>query len=148
MQQGGMDNPLAGIPEYRNTLARMLETVSISDVSSYFKALPPGYQPPPTPQTPDPSVLLAQVQAQKTAADVENDRADQQTKRAQLLIEDDRDRDQAALDAWVKVYVAAAQFGSPLPSIQEFKAAMASKAPSIALLGDLPAPSSPHHWCW
>ena len=36
MQIGGLNNPLVGIPEYRNTLARMLETVSVADVSSYF----------------------------------------------------------------------------------------------------------------
>jgi hypothetical protein len=142
MQLGGMDNPLAGIPEYRNTLARMLETVSISDVSSYFKALPPGFQPPPQPQQPNTDMVLAQVEAQKTAANVENDRADQQTKRAQLLIEDDRERDKAALDAWIKAYVAAAQYSSPLPSIDEFKQAMASKAPTVGLLADLPAPTS------
>jgi hypothetical protein len=143
MQVGGMDNPLAGIPEYRNTLSRMLETVNISDVSSYFKALPPGFQPPPTPQQPNTDMLLAQVQQAKTAADVENDRADQQTKRAQLLLEDDRERDKAALDAWSKTWVAAAQFGTPAPSFDEFKAAMQSKAPAIGMLSDLPAPTSP-----
>ena len=30
----GLQNPLVGVPEYRNTLARMLETAGISDVSS------------------------------------------------------------------------------------------------------------------
>ena len=143
MQVGGMNNPLAGIPEYRNTLARMLETVSIGDVSSYFKPLPPGWQPPPQQQPPNTDLILAQVQGQKTAADVENDRADQQTKRAAILIDDDRERDQAALDAWVKAYVAAAQYGSPLPSIDEFKLNMQSKAPAVGLLADLPGPSSP-----
>ena len=49
MQTGGMANPLAGIPEYRNTLARMLETANIADVSTYFKQLPPGFAPPPAP---------------------------------------------------------------------------------------------------
>jgi len=143
MQVGGMDNPLAGIPEYRNTLTRMLETVNISDVSSYFKALPPGFQPPPAPQQPNTDMLLAQVQQAKTAADVENDRASEQTKRAQLLLEDDRERDKAALDAWSKTWVAAAQFGTPAPSFDEFKAAMRSKAPAIGMLSDLPAPTSP-----
>jgi len=144
MQLGGMSNPLAGIPEYRNTLARMLETVNIADVSSYFKALPPGFQPPPPPaQQPNTDMLLAQVQQQKTAADVENDRADQQTKRASLLLEDDRERDKAALDAWTKTWVAAAQFGTPAPSLDEFKASMKSNAPAVGLLSDLPPPTSP-----
>lgn len=144
IQMGGMDNPLCGIPEYRNTLARMLETVNISDVSAYFKALPPGFQPPPvSPPAPDPSLILAQVQQAKTAADVENDRADQQTKRAGLLLEDDRERDKAALDAWSKTWVAAAQFGTPAPSFDDFKGAMKSRAPAVGLLSDLPSPSSP-----
>ncbi len=144
MQVGGLNNPLVGIPEYRNTLARMLETVSVADVSSYFKPLPPGFQPPPPgPPQPNTDLILAQIQGQKTAADVENDRSDSQTKRAQLLIDDDRERDKAALDAWVKTWVAAAQFQTPCPSFDEFKAAMASKAPSLGLLSALPSPTSP-----
>jgi hypothetical protein len=144
MQLGGMSNPLAGIPEYRNTLARMLETVNIADVSSYFKALPPGFQPPPpAPPPPNTDMLLAEVQKQKTAADVENDRAKQQTDRAALLLADDRERDKAALDAWTKAWVAGAQFGTPVPSFDEFKQAMKSAAPSIAMLADLPSPNSP-----
>ena len=141
MQTGGMDNPLAGIPEYRNTLVRMLETVSISDVSSYFKALPPGYQPQPAAPTTD--KILAAVQEAKTAADVENDRADQQTKRAALVLEDERERDKAAMDAWVKAWVAAAQYGSPAPPIEEFQGAMKRDTQGVEMLGDLPPPTSP-----
>ena len=143
MQVGGLQNPLAGVPEYRNTLARMLETAGISDVSSYFKALPPGFQPPAQPQPPNTDLILAQVQGQKTSADIENDRADQQTKRAQMLLEDDRERDKAALDAWSKTWVAAAQFGSPAPSLDEFKTAMQSRAPAVGMLGGLPPANSP-----
>jgi hypothetical protein len=144
MQLGGMSNPLAGIPEYRNTLARMLETVNIADVSSYFKALPPDFQPPPAPPPPpNTDLVLAEVQKAKTAADVENDRAKQQTDRAALLLLDDRERDKAALDAWSKTWVAAAQFGTPAPSFDEFKQAMKSAAPQIAMLADLPSPNSP-----
>jgi len=142
MQTGGMSNPLAGIPEYRTTLARMLETVGIADVTSYFKALPPGFKPPEMPQAPSPEMVLAQVQQAKTAADVENDRADQQTKRAALLLEDDRERDKAALDAWAKTWVAAAQYGSPAPALTEFQEAMQRDAPAIGMLGDLPPPTS------
>ena len=144
MASQGLDNPLVGVPEYRNTLSRMLETANIADVSSYFKALPPGFQaPPPPPTPPDPSLILAQVQAGKTAADVENDRASEQTKRAQMLTDDDLNRDKAALDAWTKTWVAGAQFGTPVPSLTEFQQAMASKVPGIQLLGNLPPPTSP-----
>ena len=142
--QGGLANPLAGLPEYRNTLARMLETVNIADISSYFKALPPDFQPPPAPPPPpNTDLILAQVQNAKTNADIENDRADQQTRRASLLLEDDRERDKSALDAWVKAWVAGAQFGTPVPSLDEFKQSMKSQAPAVGLLSDLPSPSSP-----
>ena len=143
MQTQGLQNPLVGVPEYRNTLSRMLETANIADVSSYFKALPPGFQPPPPQQQPNTDLILAQVQAGKTAADVENDRASEQTKRAQMLTDDDLKRDQAALDAWTKTWVAGAQFGTPVPSLSEFQQAMASKAPQLQLLGNLPPPTSP-----
>jgi len=94
------------------------------------------------PQTPTPEVLLAEVEKNKTAATVENQRADQQTKRASLLLEDDRERDRAALDAWTKAWVAGAQYGTPVPSLDEFKAAMKNDAPTVTLLADLPPPTS------
>ena len=141
MQIGGMENPLAGIPEYRNTLVRLLETANISDSSSYFKSLPPGWQPPPPPPPPpNTDLLLAQVQQAKTGADTEASRAKAQTDRAQLVSNDERERDKAALDNWVRAYVAHGQYGVPLPSIQEFQAAMKSTAPPIALLGSSPVP--------
>jgi len=144
IQQGGLANPLAGLPEYRNTLARMLETVNIADISSYFKALPPDFAPPPTPPPPpNTDLILADVQNKKTNADIENTRADQQTKRASLLLEDDRERDKSALDAWVKAWVAGATSNLVVPSLDEFKAAMKSNAPAVGLLSDLPSPSSP-----
>jgi hypothetical protein len=144
IQQGGMSNPLVGLPEYRNTLARMLETVNIADISSYFKALPPDFAPPPTPPPPpNTDLILADVQNKKTNADIENTRADQQTKRASLLLEDDRERDRAALDAWVKAWVAGTTSGMIVPSLDEFKAAMKSNAPAVGLLSDLPPPTSP-----
>ena len=143
IQTGGFSNPLVGIPEYRNTLARMLETANISDVSSYFRQLPPGFQPPPQPQQPNTDVLLAQVQQAKTAADTENDRAKQQTDRAKMLMDDDREREKAALDAWSRIFVAAAQYGSPVPALDELKGAMQSKAPALPMLADLPSPNSP-----
>ena len=141
--QGGLNNPLVGIPEYRNTLARMLETVNIADVSTYFKALPPGWQPPPPSNQPTDSQLLAMAQQQKNAADLETDRGKAQTDRARMLTEDDLKRDQAALDAWTKTWVAGAQFGTPVPSLTEFQQAMQSKAPQIGLLPSVPAPTSP-----
>jgi hypothetical protein len=118
--------------------------VNIADISSYFKALPPDFAPPPQPPPPpNTDLILADVQNKKTNADIENTRADQQTKRASLLLEDDRERDKSALDAWVKAWVAGATSNIVVPSLDEFKAAMKSNAPAVGLLSDLRPPTSP-----
>ena len=144
IQMGGLQNPLAGVPEYRNTLVRMLETANIADSSSYFKALPPGWQPPPpAPPPPNTDLLLAQVQQQKTAADLETDRAKAQTDRQNRMLEDDRARKEAAVSAWVAAYNTAAQHGTPLPSIDEFQRALQSAVPVLGAISDVPPPTSP-----
>jgi hypothetical protein len=143
MAQGGMDNPLVGIPEYRNTLARMLETANIADVSSYFKALPPGWQPPPPSNQPTDSQLLAMAQQQKNAADLETDRGKAQTDRAQMLMNDDRERDKAAISVWGQLSAAAMAAGQPLPNLAMLQQAMQSKAPQIGLMPDVPPATSP-----
>lgn len=143
IMQYGLQNPLVGVPEYRNTLSRMLETANIADVTSYFKALPPDWQPPPPNQGPTPEQLLAMVQAQRNASDLETDRGKAQTDRASLLMQDDRERDRAALDAWTQAWKTGAQFGTPVPSLTEFQAAMRSQAPRLGLMPDVPPPMSP-----
>ena len=141
--QYGLTNPLVGVPEYRNTLARMLETANIADVSSYIRELPPGWQPPPPNQGPTPEQLLAEVQKDKTAADLETDRARAQTDRGKALSDDDRERDKAALNAWVELWKTGAQHGTPVPSLDELRQAMQPQQPPLGLIGALPPPTSP-----
>jgi hypothetical protein len=83
------------------------------------------------------------VQQQKTAADLETDRAKAQTDRSKALSDDDRERDKAALDAWVELWKIGAQFGTPVPSLDELRAAMQPDQPNLGLIGDLPPPTSP-----
>jgi hypothetical protein len=121
----------------------MLETANIADVTSYFKALPPDWQPPPPNQGPNDAQLLAMVEQQKTSATIETNRGKAQTDRATLLMQDDRERDKAALDAWVQAWKTAAQFGTPAPSLTEFQQAMRNDTPRLGLIGDVPPASSP-----
>jgi hypothetical protein len=121
----------------------MLETANIADTSSYFKALPPGWQPPPPNNQPTDSQLLAQAQQQKNAADLETDRGKAQTDRAKMLTDDDRERDKAAIDAWTRLATAAMQAGQPLPNLAMLQEAMRSKAPTLGLMPDVPPPASP-----
>ena len=147
VQQGMLDTPLVGLPNYRNTLARMCETAGISDVVTYFKELPPDWQPPPPPP-PQPSTdqVLAQVESQKTQAGIYDDARDSQTERIKLLLEDDRSRSEAAVNAWVTAYATAAKGGLPLPSIDDFKSEMAATVPAARLFSQpppLPQPQQP-----
>lgn len=135
VQQGMLDTPIVGLPNYRNTLARMCEVAGISDVVSYFKELPPGWQPPPAPAPkPTPDEVLANVEQQKLAAQAVDDTRQAATDRIKLAIEDDRSRAEAAVTAWVNAYQTAATNGTPLPSIADFKAALRSQIPLEALL--------------
>ena len=142
VQQGMLDTPLVGLPEYRNTLARMCEVAGISDVVSYFKELPPGWQPPPPPP-PQPSVdqVLAQVESQKTAAQIASDQQSAMLDQRKLVLDDDRSRAEAAVTAWVNAYATAAQHNTPLPSIGEFQTALRpGVAQPTATAAPLPAP--------
>ena len=142
---GGLQNPLAGIPEYRNTLARMLETAGISDVSSYFKTLPPGFQPPPQPQPPNTDLILAQVQGQKTAADVENDAGGPADEAGAICCS--RTIGSGTRRRWMRGRAPGwrrRSMGRPRHHLTSSRTAMASRVtPAVGMLGDLPTPSSP-----
>ena len=63
MQQMGPNNPLVGLGQIRNTLAKMLEINGFKDSNQFFNPLPIDYQPPPPPPPqPTPQEQLMQVQ--------------------------------------------------------------------------------------
>ena len=63
MQQMGPNNPLVGLGQIRNTLAKMLEINGFKDSNQFFNPLPIDYQPPPPPPPqPTPQEQLIQVQ--------------------------------------------------------------------------------------
>lgn len=122
VQQGMLDTPLVGLPEYRHTLGRMAELAGFADTTSFFKELPPGWTPPPPPAPkPSPDEVLAQVEAAKLASETAKNAEDRQTDRFKIMLDDDRSRDEAAVAAWVQTYATAAKAGTPLPSIDEFR---------------------------
>jgi len=130
---GALDTPLVGLKEYRNTLARMVETAGFSDVVSYFKELPPDWQPPaPPPPKPTTDELLAQVESLKVQATATDDQASQEFDRLKLMIEDERSRLETALKAWTDAWSTSAQYGTPVPSLTNFQDAVRGD-PSAAL---------------
>ena len=63
LEKLGPDNPLVGLGNIRNTLAKMLEISGYKDTDQFFKPLPIDWQPPPPePPPPNPEELLAQAQ--------------------------------------------------------------------------------------
>ena len=133
--QGMLDTPIVGLPNYRATLARMVETAGMSDVVTYFKELGPNWQPPPPPPPkPTTDEVLAKVEQDKLQASVVDDSRQSQTDRLKLALDDDRSRAEAAVTAWVNAYGVAAVNGTPLPSIAEFQTALRSQIPLAALL--------------
>jgi hypothetical protein len=134
VQQGMLDTPLVGLPEYRNTLARMVETAGFSDVVSYFKELPPNYQPPPPPP-PQPTTdeLLAQVEQLKVQLEAQDDAASRAYDRDKMVLDDQRSRLESALTAWTAVWQTAATTGAPVPAIGEFQAAVRGDVHASAL---------------
>lgn len=62
--QVGPDNPISGLREYRNTMARMAEAMGFRNPTQFFKELPeedPNAKP--KPEQPDPEVIKAQSDA-------------------------------------------------------------------------------------
>jgi len=63
LEKLGPDNPLVGLGNIRNTLAKMLEISGYKDTDQFFKPLPVDWTPPPPePPPPTPEELLAQAQ--------------------------------------------------------------------------------------
>lgn len=146
VQQGALDTPLVGLPQYRNTLARMCEVAGISDVVSYFKELPPDWQPPPPPPPqPSPDQVLAAVEQQKLAQSAIDDQRDSDNDRLKMAIEDDRSRAETAVNAWVQLVATAAQHpGVPVPPIETVREALQPAIPIPAMLATGPgAPGGP-----
>lgn len=74
IQQLGMDNPLVGLPQIRNTLGKMLEISGFEDSDQFFKPIPPDWQPPPEEAEPTPEEQLLQVQMMDIQAKAEFDK--------------------------------------------------------------------------
>jgi hypothetical protein len=64
LEKLGPSNPLVGLGQFRNTLAKMLEVSGYTDTNQFFKPVPFDYEPPQSeePAKPSPEELLAQAQ--------------------------------------------------------------------------------------
>jgi hypothetical protein len=124
IKETGVNNPVVTIPQYTNTLTKMLQLAGIKDSQNYFNQLPADFQlpPPPEPKA-TPEEMLAQVQAQSIQADIQKKAAELQLDRERMIMSDDRERDRIEQDGILRRYELELKYGVQIQSA-EIDAAM------------------------
>lgn len=114
LQTLGPSNPLVTVGQYRNTLADMLNAAGIANTTRYFQDVAPNWQPPPAPKQPSPDELLANVEMVKSNNTAQTNALETRQKQQQMLLDDDRQRDEARVDAMLR----AAELMGKYPGLQ------------------------------
>lgn len=96
----GPANPLVGLGQFRNTMARILKLQGYPNADEFYNPLPPDWQPPPAPAPPpDPALLVAQAEVAKTQKEMEKMDADFALKERENAAKLDFDRQKLAQEA-------------------------------------------------
>ena len=124
IKETGVNNPVVSLPQYTNTLTKMLQLAGIKDSQNYFTQLPVDFKlPEPPPPKPTPEEMLAQVQAQSIQADIQKKAAELQLEREKTMLMDDRERDRIEQDGILRRYELELKYGVQIQSA-EINAAM------------------------
>jgi hypothetical protein len=122
----GPSNPLVDLMQFRATLAKILELNGFKDTETYYKAVTPDalkqmQQQMAQNQKPDPAQILAQVEQQKTMADIAIKKAELTLKERDMKLADDRERDKSEMDAFLRAMEIQAKYGAQvdMAGIQE-----------------------------
>ena len=109
----GQINPLTDMAKLGNTLKSMTELAGFKDTSQFWND-PADFQPPPPDNKPDINEQLIQVQIQQIQADMQKKAAELQLKRENMMMEDDRKRDELEAELFVKAEEMEAKYGTQL----------------------------------
>ena len=124
MQTLGPQNPLVNLQQYANTLTKMIEMAGFQDAQSFINTqVPPMPPQSPEEQKPDPAEILAQAEAQKAQNLGQKAIIDAETDRMKIIMEDDRDRDQALANMQLKIAELQAKYGAQV-NVAEINAIM------------------------
>jgi hypothetical protein len=124
IKETGANNPVVSLPQYTNTLTKMLQLAGVKDSQNYFNQLPVDFQlPEPPPPKPSPEEMLAQVQAESIQADIQKKAAELQLEREKTMLMDDRERDRIEQDGILRRYELELKYGVQIQSA-EINAAM------------------------
>ena len=118
LQTVGPNNPIVSIPQYTNTLTKMLELAGVKDTQSYFTRLPADFQMPEPEQKPSPEEMLAEVQRQSILADIEKKAAELELDRERMIRSDDRERDRIELDGLLRKYDMELKYNTQIQSAE------------------------------
>jgi len=146
LKETGVNNPVVSLPQYTNTLTKLLQLAGIKDSQNYFNELPVDFQlPEPPPPKPTPEEVLAQVQAQAIQADIEKKAAELDLERQKMIMSDDRERDRIEQDGILRRYELELKYGVQIQSA-EINAAMNKDRELIrqqAAMGQVPQQPQP-----
>jgi len=123
IQGYGPDNPVVTLPQYTNTLAKMLQLAGFKDAQNYFNQLPADFQLPQQEDKPTPEEMLTQVQAQAIQADIQKKAAELELEREKMIRADDRERDRIEQDGILRRYELELKYGAQIQNA-EIQAAM------------------------
>lgn len=125
LQSYGPENPVVTLPQYTNTLTKMLQLAGFKDAQNYFNQLPADFQMPQNeePPKPTPEEMLTQVQAQAIQADIQKKAAELELEREKMIRADDRERDRIEQDGILRRYELELKYGAQIQNA-EIQAAM------------------------
>jgi hypothetical protein len=117
IEKYGPYNPLVDLQQYRATLAQIIQLSGFQDPSQFVKEVSPEavqqfMQQMSGNKKPDPAEMLAQVEADKTKADIVISAAKQELDRQKAISEADFKRDQLMIDTILKAYEIQAKYGT------------------------------------
>jgi hypothetical protein len=149
IQAYGPANPLAGIAQYRNTLADMLSINGISNVDRYFLPMQPAQpqQPPPggeqqQPQS-DPAQAMVAAEQIKANAKLQSDAQRMQLEFMKAQMQDDRERDRMLQDLEIAMAQISAKYGMAIDTAQIKAEQAATQAMTQAMMQPQQQPMQP-----
>lgn len=124
LQTLGPQNPLVNLQQYANTLTKMIEMAGFKDAKSFINTQVPPLPPmQPEQQKPDPAEMLAQAEAMKAQNLGQKAIIDAETDRMKIIMEDDRNRDEAEANMKIKIAELQAKYGAQV-NVAEINAIM------------------------
>ena len=121
LQTLGPSNPLVSLQQYSNTIGKMIEMAGFKDVQSFINTEVPPI--PPQPKEPTPQDMLAQAEMEKAKVSAQKAMIDSETDRMKIIMDDDRNRDEAEANIRLKAAELNAKYGAQI-NVAEINALM------------------------